>query len=130
MKTTGMFLAAQIAAAAVGLAGCANPYAYSANQAIHRPAPVHRAPAYQPPPVVFKPNPPPTPEATPEPAYSEPLPKDLAPASPPVANTQAAPATAAQPVAVQKPVVPAKGADVPMMGFRPMKGQKTTGSGA
>ncbi len=128
--------------AGIALAGCANPDGYQPMQmspplgytspAYARPS--STAPAYVPlppapspspadadlPPVVFQPNPPPT--ATPDPALAEPSTPLLASPDTSTVQTPAPAPVAAAPVAT--PATPDKGGDVPLMGFRPMKGQK------
>ncbi len=120
-------------AIAAALPGCANPYAYAPDPVAFRPPLPFAPPAEEPlPPIVFQPNPRPLP---PLPAAPE---DDVRPLPPPVAAEVPPAAAPEAPTPVQEvppapipaaatPPDPEKG-NVPLMGFRPMRGQKAPGA--
>lgn len=110
------------------LAGCANPYAIPPPTRLVVVPMQPAMPRYDPPPVVFRPLPPPLPEErAPEP--EPPVSVDVAP-EPPSATVMEPLPSSPTPVAIQKAPVPDAGGAVPLMGFRPMKGQAPKGPGA
>ena len=111
------------------VAGCVvppqQPY-YVTRPFIYAPAPAVPEVPYQPAPLVFQP---PTPLTRPDPAPQlDPAPQ---PADPPVTASVPEPASTVAPTPtspIQKTDTPDTNSNVPMMGFRPMRGQKPPGA--
>lgn len=121
-----------VLAITAALAGCANPYAYTPEPAVFRAPLPDVAPPEEPlPPVVFQPNPRPLPPAPPEPEYDvRPDPPPLAIEAPPPAPDAPTPAEQVPPTPIPTAAAPpgAEKGNVPLMGFRPMRGQKAPGA--